>query len=186
MGYLQAERKKQLREQNKIALLTRVRVNMKPPQNFGLESDGCPTCFWGQRLMHDHFDWKEQRHLYLKPDDGIACDYCPSRAACPNEFWFSPDIHETYLGAQPLHTKLAQQLLRYARPIVEAAFSEDKNRFMLKSLFINSLSLAEFASLLVDSAKLLTTLAHLKSNHGKQTKRASRQLLDQLILPLFP
>lgn len=45
MGYLQAERKKQLRERNKIALLTRVRVSMKPPQDFGLEADGCPTCF---------------------------------------------------------------------------------------------------------------------------------------------
>lgn len=186
MGYLQAERKKHLREQKNIALLTRVRVSMKPPQNFGLESDGCPTCLWGQRLVHDHFDWKEQKHLYLKPDEGQECRCCPFLFHCPQEFWFSPEIHETYLGAQPLHTKLAQQLLQYARPVVEAGFSEDKNRFMLKSLFINSLSLAAFASLLVDSAKLLTTLVHLKSNHGKQIKKASRQLLDQLKLPLFP
>lgn len=185
MGYLQAERKKQLREQHGIALITRVRVNMKPPQYFGLEPDGCPTCFWGQRLVHDHFDWTEQHHLYLKPDEGQECQSCPLLSHCPQEFWFSPEVHETYLGAQPLHTKLAQQLLRYARPVVEAGFSEDKNRFMLKSLFINSLSLAEFASLLVDSAKLLTTLTRLKSSHGKQIKRASRKLLDQLKLPFF-
>lgn len=42
---------------------------------------------------------------------------------------------------------------------------------MLKSLFINSLSLAEFASLLVDSAKLLTTLSRLKKlTEGKWKK----------------
>ncbi|MBS3918546.1 MAG: hypothetical protein KG012_16560, partial [Deltaproteobacteria bacterium] len=67
----------------------------------------------------------------------------------------------------------------------EPAFNEDKNRFMLKSLFINSLSLAEFASLLVDSAKLLTTLVRLKETHGKQLKKTSNRLLDQLKLPLF-
>lgn len=185
MGYLQAERKKQLREQSNIALLTRVRVSMKPPQDFGLETDGCPTCFWGQRLVHDHFDWNQQKHLYLKPERGLECSHCPFSSACPHEFWFSPEIHETYLGAVPLHTRLAQKLLQFARPLVEPSFSEDKNRFMLKSLFINSLDLAEFVSLLVDSAKLVTTLARLKHAHGKQLKKASAQLLDQLKLPLF-
>lgn len=101
------------------------------------------------------------------------------------EFWFSPEIHETYLGAQPLHTRLAQMLLQFARPLVEPSFSEDKNRFMLKSLFINSLNLAEFASLLVDSAKLVTTLVRLKSDRGKQLKRVSAHILDQLKLPQF-
>lgn len=185
MGYLQAERKKQLREQYNISLITRVRSSMKPPQDFGLEPDGCPTCFWGQRLHHELFDWEKQKHLYLKPDDGQDCCQCPFSYCCPQEFWFSPEIHETYLGVWPLHTKLAQKLLQYARPFAEPAFSEDKNRFMLKSLFINSLSLAEFASLMVDSTKLLTTLLHLKKIRGKRLKKISRQLLNQLKLPLF-
>lgn len=185
MGYLQAERKKQLREQYRIPLITKVRVSMKPPQNFGLESDGCPTCLWGQRLVHDHFDWGQQKHLYIKPTGKHECRCCPFIFSCPKEFWFSPEIHETYLGAQPLHTYLAQKLLQFARPVVESSFSEDKNRFMLKSCFINSLALAEFASLLVDSAKLLTTLAVIKSSHGKQLKRTGGGLLDQLKLPLF-
>jgi hypothetical protein len=185
MGYLQAERKKQLREQYKIALITRVRASMKPPQNFGLEPDGCPTCFWGQRLRHDFFDWEKQKHLYLKPDEGQKCYQCLFSFNCPQESWLSPEIHETYLCAQPLHTKLAQKLLQYARPVAEPAFNEDKNRFMLKSLFINSLSLAEFASLLVDSTKLLTTLVRLKETHGKQLKKTSNRVLDQLKLPLF-
>jgi hypothetical protein len=185
MGYLQAERKKQLREQHKIALITRVRASMKPPQDFGLEPDGCPTCFWGQRLRHELFDWENQKHLYLKPDEGQECYQCPFSSCCPQEFWLSPEIHETYLGAQPLHTSLAQKLLQYARPFAEPAFNEDKNRFMLKSLFINSLSLAEFASLLVDSAKLLTTLSRLKKTHGRQMEKTSNRLLDQLKLPLF-
>ena len=186
MGYLQAERKKQLREHEHIPLITRVRVSMKPPQDFGLESDGCPTCFWGQRLLHDHFDWEKQKHLYLKPNNKHECCCCPFLFSCPKEFWFSPDIHETYLGAQPLHTYLAQKLLQFARPVVESSFSEDKNRFMLKSLFINSLTLAEFASLLVDSAKLLTTLLRLKKSYGKQVKKPAVNRLDQLKLPLFP
>lgn len=185
MGYLQAERKKYFREKYHIALITRVRSSMKPPQYFGLESDGSPTCFWGQKLQHDHFDWEKQTHLYVKPEQGRECSRCPFANACPQEFIFSPDIHETYLGAQPLHTRLAQQLLKFARPIIEQSFSEDKNRFMLKSLFINSLNLAEFASLLVDSTKLLMTLAELKKTGGKQLKRASVGLLDQLKLPLF-
>jgi hypothetical protein len=185
MGYLQAERKKYLREKYHIALITRVRSSMKPPQEFGLESDGTPTCFWGQKLTHDHFDWEKQTHIYIKPEQGRDCLSCPFANACPQEFIISPDVHETYLGAQPLHTKLAQQLLKFARPIVEQSFSEDKNRFMLKSLFINSLNLAEFASLLVDSTKLLITLAQLKKTGGKQLKRASTGLLNQLKLPLF-
>jgi hypothetical protein len=185
MGYLQAERKKQLREQYKISLITRVRVSMKSPQCFGLESDGCPTCFWGQRLRHELFDWEKQKHLYLKPDDGQECYQCPFSSYCPQEFWISPETHETYLGVWPLHTKFAQKLLQHARPFAEPAFNEDKNRFMLKSLFINSLSLAEFASLMVDSAKLLTTLLRLKISNGKQLKKSSRGLLDQLKLPLF-
>lgn len=185
MGYLQAERKKYLREKYHIALITRVRSSMKLPQDFGLESDGSPTCFWGQRLNHDHFNWEKQTHLYVKPEQGLECSRCPFANACPQEFTFSPDIHETYLGAQPLHTRLAQQLLKFARPIVEQSFSEDKNRFMLKSLFINSLNLAEFASLLVDSTKLLMALSELKKTGGKQLKQASVGLLDQLKLPLF-
>jgi hypothetical protein len=186
MGYIKAERKKILRENHHIALITRVPVSMKKPENFDLQSDGCPTCFWGQRLTHDHFDFDKQTHLYLKPENGRECSCCPFVAACPQEFLFSPEIHETYLGAQPLHTRLAQKLLQFARPLIEPTFSEDKNRFMLKSLFINSLSLAEFSSLLVDSAKLLTVLTRLKIKGGKQLKRASNQLLNQLKLPLFP
>lgn len=185
MGYLQAERKQLLRQKYHVPLITRVRSSMKPPQAFGLELDGCPTCFWGQRLLHDHFDWNTQKHLYLKPEQGQECFTCPFVAACPQEFWFSPEIHETYLGAQPLHTRLAQKLLQFARPLVEPGFSEDKNRFMLNSLFINSLNLAEFISLLVDSAKLLRTLVSLKTTHGKPLKRASNQLLNQLKLPLL-
>lgn len=185
MGYMQAERKKYFREQHHLALITRVPVSMKKPQEFGLESDGNPTCFWGQKLTHDHFDWEKQIHLYVKPEQGRECHHCPSGTTCPQEFFFSPEIHETYLGAQPLHTKLAQQLLQYARPLIEPTFSEDKNRFMLKSLFINSLNLAEFSSLLVDSTKLLLTLSELKKTGGKQLKRASADLLDQLKLPLF-
>jgi hypothetical protein len=185
MGYLQAERKKQLREQYQIPLITNVRVSMKPPEDFGLGSDGCPTCSWGQRLVHDHFDWKIQKHLYLQPHNHSACRSCPFALSCPQEFWFSPEIHDTYLGAHPLHTRLAQKLLQFARPMVEPGFSEDKNRFMLKSFFINSLNLAEFSSLLVDSAKLLTTLVRLKKSHGKQLKQASKRLLNQLKLPLF-
>lgn len=186
MGYIKAERKKLLRENHHIALITRAPVSMKKPENFHLQSDGCPTCFWGQRLTHDHFDFDKQTHLYLKPEEGIQCACCPFAASCPQEFLFSPKIHETYLGAQPLHTRLAQKLLQFARPLIEPTFSEDKNRFMLKSLFMNSLSLAEFSSLLVDSAKLVTVLARLKIKGGKQLKRASRKLLNQLKLPLFP
>lgn len=185
MGYLDADRKKYFREHHHIALITRVRSSMKPPQSFDLESDGCPTCFFGQRLTYDHFDWDSQTHLYLKPEKGQTCNFCPFSGLCPQEFVFSPSAHETYLGAQPLHTRLAQKLLQFARPAVEPSFSEDKNRFMLKSLFINSLNLAEFVSLLVDSAKLLTIIARLKITHGKQIKRAFDRLLDQLELPLF-
>lgn len=185
MGYLQAERKKLFRTHHHIVLITRVPVSMKPPQDFDLSSDGCPTCFWGQSLMHDHFDFEKQTHLYIKPEKGLECSCCPFINACPQEFLFSPEIHETYLGAQPLHTRLSQKLLQFVRPLIEPTFSEDKNRFMLKSLFINSLSLAEFSSLLVDSAKLVTMLARLKINGGKQLKRISKKLCNQLKLPLF-
>jgi hypothetical protein len=41
---------------------------------------------------------------------------------------------------------------------------------MLKLLFINSLNLAEFASLLVDTKKLLIALAEIKETGRKQLK----------------
>ena len=185
MGYIDADRKKHFREKNHTAIITRVRSSMKPPQDFDLESDGCPSCFWGQRLTHEHFNWDTQTHLYVRPEKGQTCNFCPFSGHCPQEFSFSPTVHETYLGAQPLHTMLAQKLLQFARPIVEANFSEDKNRFMLKTFFINSLNLAEFVSLLVDSARLLTVIARLKTTRGKQLKTALDDLMIQLELPLF-
>ena len=184
MGYLDADIKRQLRIKHHIALLTKVRRSMKTPDQFDLDSDGCPTCIFGQRLMHDHFDWEKQQHLYLKPERGCECSFCPYDLRCPQEFWFSSEIHETYLGAQPLHTKLAQKLFKYARPFVETANSEDKNRFMLGAAFINSLDLAGFMSLLVDSAKLITVLARLKKQQGKSFKRVASNIMRQLPLPL--
>jgi len=184
MGYLDQEIKKELRTQYGAALLTRAKSNMSAPEE--CEDDGCPCCPQGQRLIWERYLRHQNSHLYHPPAHGEICMICPDQKLCPQEFRFSPDLHETFLGMIPLHSRLAKQLLTRIRPLVEAGFEADKNRFNLSGFFINSLELARTLSYLADACNILTLTAEVRSHHGRRCKEVDRRSLRQLELPFGP
>jgi hypothetical protein len=184
MGYIDQEIKKQLRTQYGVAVVTRAKSNMLAPEE--CEEDGCPSCPQGQRLIWECYVSHEKGHLYHPPSRGDICMICPEKNPCQKEFRFPPDDHETFLGMIPLHSRLAKQLLARIRPLVEAGFEADKNRFNLSGFFINSLELACTLSYLADACNILTLAAEFRSHHGRRYKEVDRQSLRQLELPLGP
>lgn len=184
MGYLDHEIKKEFRTQHGVAVLTKAKSNMPAPEK--CEDDGCPCCPQGQRLIWERYVRHEKSHLYHPPSHGELCMICPEQKLCPQEFRFPPDDHETFLGMIPLHSRLAKQLLARIRPLVEAGFEADKNRFNLSDFFINSLELARTLSYLADACNILTLTAKLRSHHGWRYQKVDRQSRRQLELPLGP
>jgi hypothetical protein len=184
MGYLDQEIKAELRNQYRVAVVTRAKSNMLVPP--GCEEDGCPSCPQGQRLIWERYLRHEKSHRYHAPSHGDICMICPDQNQCPQEFRFSPDDHETFLGMIPLHSRLAKQLLARIRPLVEAGFEADKNRFNLSGFFINRLELARTLSYLADACNILTLTAELRSHHGRRCKEVDRQSRRQLELPFGP
>ena len=181
MGYIGQETKKLLRTRHGLALLTRAKSNMSPPAS--CDQGGHPCCPQGQRLIWERYAMEIERHLYHPPDEGEICMICPEKNHCESEFFFSPNEHETYLGMIPLHSRLAKQLLVRIRPLVEAGFETDKNRFNLGGFFLNSLEIARVLSYLADACNLLTITAEFRRHHGKRLKKADQQSKRQLELP---
>jgi hypothetical protein len=184
MGYIDQETKKLLRTQHDLALLTRAKSNMSPPPS--CDEDGHPCCPQGQLLIWERYAMEIENHLYHPPDEGEICMICPEKNQCESEFLFSPNEHETYLGMIPLHSRLAKQLLVRIRPLVEAGFETDKNRFNLGGFFLNSLEIARVLSYLADACNILTITAEFRTHHGKRLKKADQQSQRQMELPFGP
>lgn len=184
MGYIDQETKKLLRTRHGLALLTRAKSNMAPPRN--CDEDGCPCCPQGQRLTWERYVIETGSHLYYPPDEGEICMICPEKSQCEIQFTFYPEEHEAYLGMIPLHSRLAQQLLVRIRPLVEAGFETDKNRFNLSGFFLNSLEIARTLSYLADACNILTITSEFRSHHGRRLKKADQQSKRQLELPFGP
>ena len=184
MGYVDKEVKNQLRTQYGVAVVTRAKKDMVVPES--CDENGCPCCPQGQRLVWDHYVIEEFSHLYYPPPEGDICMICPEQSRCKKEFWLPPEKHETFFGLIPLHSRLAKQLLVRIRPLVEAGFETDKNRFNLSGFFINSLELARTLSYLADACNILTITADLKAHHGRRYKKVDRQSRCQLELDFGP
>jgi hypothetical protein len=80
-------------------------------------------------------------------------------APAPRHSAYPSGQHESFFGAIPLASRLAQRLLRKIRPCIEPAQSFEKNQLGLGRLFLNSLRFTWQMSLWVDSAILLRTMA---------------------------
>jgi len=184
MGYMDKEVKNQLRTQYGVAVVTKARKDMVIPKS--CDEDGCPCCPQGQRLIWDGYVIEKNSHLYYPPAEGEICAICPEQSRCKKEFLFPPGSHETFFGLIPLHSRLAKQLLSRIRPLVEAGFETDKNRFNLNGFFKNSLDLARTLSYLADACNILTITADLKTNHGRRYKKVHRQSRRQLELDFGP
>lgn len=172
MGYIHHATKRQLREQWKVAMLTKLKADMRAHCRFA--EDQPLHCRQGQALSWLGYDEQDGEHWFAAGPDSSLCRSCWEQSTCSRQFTIRADTHETFFGMIPLNTVLAQRLTRSVRSWIESSQSFEKNQLGLKAMFLNSLRLCWTASLLADSAALLRTLAVL-------TNPPHKPLLDELL-----
>jgi len=178
MGYISSEQKMKLRKQSHTAVLTRVRENMHPPEEY--IDYGCPECPEGNPLSWDGYNPETEMHHYITPIDNPACTSCWLYGNCSQEYYLSPSTDEHHFGIIPLHTKVSQRLLQEIRPQVERGFENDKNKLYLNRYFVNSLKLARIIGYLSDACQILLLFANMKTNTKSKSKRAMKRLHTQM------
>jgi hypothetical protein len=159
LGYINMEKQRPIREQWPVAVITKLRPDMKlgPP----LESGPRAVCPQGQTLAWRGYEYRDQLHWFgVTAQDRLGeCGWEQSR--CPRQFSYAPAEHEILLGSGPLSSRLAQQLLKQARPWTAASQSCEKNQRGLNQMFFNSLRLTWTIGLLADAVALLRARALL-------------------------
>ncbi len=160
MGYIDAASKQRLRERLKVAVVTRLKENMKLVAPF--ESATEAVCPQGQPLRWLGYEAETQEHWFGVQDPQPLCLHCWQASQCPRQFAYPASAHETLLGLMPMNTLANQRLLQQVRPWIEPAQSYEKNQLGLSQVFLNSLRLAWTMCLLADAAVLLRALALLR------------------------
>jgi hypothetical protein len=178
MGYISSEQKMELRKRSYTAVLTRVRENMCPPEEY--TDYARPECPEGIPLSWDGYNSDTEMHCYITPHDNPACISCRSYGNCYQESYVSPLTDEHHFGIIPLHTKVSQRLLQEIRPQVERGFENDKNKLYLNRFFINSLKLARVIGHLSDACQILLLFADMKTNTKSKAKRTMKKLQTQM------
>ena len=153
MGYIEAGTKADLRQSRQIAVVTRLKENMRLVAPF--ESPEQAVCGQGQRLEWLGYEATDQLHWFGVADPDALCCRCWEASRCARQFSYPPAAHETLLGLLPMNTRLSQRLLKQARPWIEPAQAYEKNQLGLSAVFLNSLRLTWARSLLADAAVLL-------------------------------
>ena len=159
MGYIDADTKQHLRQTWHIAVVTRLKENMRlvPP----FESCERAVCAQGQTLQWLGYEAADQLHWFGVTDPNPLCLWCWQSTQCARQFSYRPAEHETLLGLIPMNTRTSQRLLQQVRPWIEPAQSYEKNQLGLSGVFLNSLRLTWTMSLLADAAVLLRARALL-------------------------
>ena len=178
MGYISSEQKMELRKQFSTAVLTRVRENMSPPEEY--MDYGRPECPEGIPLLWDGYSAETEMHRYITSVDNPACISCRLYGNCYQESYVSPSTDEHHFGIIPLHTKVSQRLLQEIRPQVERGFENDKNKLYLNRFFVNSLKLARIIGQLSDACQILLLFADMKTNTKSKAKRTMKRLCTQM------
>jgi len=159
MGYLGASAKAQCRERWQVAVLTKLRSDMKlVPPYVAWDQAACPQ---GEPLTWLGYDGRAEAHWFGVGAEPELCARCWEAARCPRQFAHAPAEHETLLGRLPLASGLARYVLRQVRPWIEPAQSFEKNQLGLGDAFLNSLRFTWVMSLLADAAVLLRARALL-------------------------
>jgi hypothetical protein len=153
MGYIEADTKADLRQSRQIAVVTRLKENMRLMAPF--ESPEQAVCEQGQRLEWLGYEAADQLHWFGVNDPQPLCCRCWEASQCARQFSYPPAAHETLLGLLPMNTRASQRLLQQVRPWIEPAQSYEKNQLGLNEVFLNSLRLTWAMSLLADAAVLL-------------------------------
>ena len=177
MGYLAAPAKQRCREQWRVAVVTKLRADMKLVAPFTAWNQ--TACAQGQPLEWLGYVARQDRHWFGVTDPAPLCSCCWQAAQCPRQFAHAPSEHETLLGLLPLSTRPAQRLLQQVRPWIEPTQSFEKNQLGLSQLFLNSLRLTWCVSLLADAVVLLRALALLRAPRRREllAELAPRQIL---------
>jgi len=153
MGYLGAVAKQQCRERWRVAVLTKLRSDMKlVPPYVAWDQATCPQ---GEPLTWLGFDERAGEHWFGVGAEPQFCGCCWEATRCPRQFAYRPEQHETLLGRWPLASRLARKVLQQVRPWIEPAQSFEKNQLGLGDLFLNSLRFTWTMALLADAAVLL-------------------------------
>lgn len=177
MGYRAAPAKQRCREQWRVAVVTKLRADMKlvPPFTAWNKT----ACAQGQSLEGPGSEAKQDRHWLGVTDPAPLCSCCWQATQCPRQCAHAPNEHETLLGLLPLSTHPAQRLLQQVRPWIEPTQSFEKNQLGLGQLFRNSLRLTWCMSLLADAVVLLRALALLRAPRRREVlaELAPRQTL---------
>jgi hypothetical protein len=159
MGYLGAAAKQQCRERWRVAVLTKLRSDMKlVPPYVAWDQAACPQ---GEPLTWLGYDGRAGEHWFGVGAEPELCRCCWEAVRCPRQFAYPPAQHETLLGRLPLASRLAQQVLQQVRPWIEPAQSFEKNQLGLGDVFFNSLRFTWTMALLADAAVLLRARALL-------------------------
>jgi len=177
MGYLDAETKARCRQRWRVAVLTKLRSNMKlvPPYVAWNQT----ACSQGEPLTWLGYDGRADEHWFGVGAEPELCARCWEAARCPRQFAHRPAEHETLLSRLPLASGLAQYALRYARSWIEPAQSFEKNQLGLSNIFFNSLRFTWVMSLLADAVVLLRASALL-------SQPPRRPLLAELLPTQLP
>jgi hypothetical protein len=172
MGYLAAEAKRQCRERWQVAVLTKLRSDMKlVPPYVAWNQAACPQ---GEPLAWLGYDGWAEEHWFATGASPELCGRCWEAAHCPKQFAYRPEQHETLLGLLPLASPTAQRVLQQVRPWIEPAQSFEKNQLGLGQVFLNGLRFTWAMALLADAAVLLRARVLV----GRPT---SRSLLAELM-----
>jgi hypothetical protein len=160
MGYIDADTKREVREQWHVAVVTRLKEGMVliPP----FERPDRVVCPQGQTLQWLGYESPTDEHWFGVEEETPLCPCCWEQSGCAQQFSYRPAEHETLLGLLPMITLASQRLLQQVRPWIEPAQSFDKNQLGLSQVFFNSLCLAWTMSLLADAAVLLRAQALLE------------------------
>lgn len=180
MGYIHQGTKRELRVQWGMAMLTRLKADMKAHCDYDEEEP--LRCRQGQELKWLGYDELDYQHWFAPPPQAPLCGSCWEQSTCPRQFTVPADTHETFFGMIPLNTTLAHRLIHSVRSWIEPSQSFEKNQLGLKVMFLNSLRLCWTTSLLADSAALLRVLAILESPPAKSILHELFPIQSQLPL----
>jgi hypothetical protein len=161
MAYIALAVQKRIREQLGVAVLTKLRPDMKLMAPFTTEL--VATCPQGQALNWLGLEERDQLHWFgvLQPEP--LCLRCWEQSHCPRHFSYAPAEHEILFGRIPLASRVAQTLLTKVRPWIEPAQSYEKNQLGLNQMFLNSLGVTWVNCLLADAVVLLRAHALLSA-----------------------
>ena len=161
LGYIHQPTKREIRQEWKVAVVTKLKSDMKIIEPFNAWDQ--MSCQQGQRLQWLGYEAADSLHWFGVPAGEGLGQYCWQASTCPKEFGYPPELSETLLGLLPLNTTTAGRLLNQMRSWVEPCQAFEKNILGLNHLFLNSLRLTWTMSLLADAVGLLRALALMNS-----------------------